>query len=280
MTKHDNRMASPSRIDLDTAVRVRDELEADLAGVFTRRESRAYAVAYLRGLASDLPRKNGWSLSEQAGHTRPDGLQRLLYKQKWDAAAVRDRVRAFAGRYLGTSDAVLVFDETGQEKSGTATAGVGRQYTGTAGKITNAVVAVYCTYASSRGHCLIDGDLYVQKHWFTDPQRYATAGFGADHTFRTKPTIAVEQAERVLNAGLGVQWGLPRMRSTAVTGSSGPSSNNGASATYSPWVSTSPRPPPAGRLARTTSPRAYPHTRGTGVAADKGPKAPASTTGP
>lgn len=199
-------MASTISVDLDVAVRTREELESDLAGVFSRRESRAHAMSYIRGLCSDLPRKNGWTIAEWAGDQRPDGKQRLLYKDKWDESAARDKVRAFAARHLADPDAGLVFDETGQEKAGTHTAGVGRQYTGTAGKITNAVVAVYTTYASQHGHCLIDGDLYAQKGWFTDPERFARAGFDREHRFRTKPQIALEQAERALAAGLPVAW--------------------------------------------------------------------------
>jgi SRSO17 transposase len=199
-------MASAISIDLDMSIAVRGELEAEIAGVFGRRESRAHAVGYLRALCSNLERKNGWRIAEAAGDARPDGKQRLLYRHKWDESAVRDRVRTFAVRHLDAEDAGLVFDESGQEKTGTHTAGVGRQYTGTAGKITNAVVAVYATYASRRGHCLIDADLYAQQGWFTDPARFAQAGFDPDHTFRTKPRIACDQATRILDAGVRVAW--------------------------------------------------------------------------
>jgi SRSO17 transposase len=193
-------------VDLDVLAAVRDEVMSSLAGVFGRRESRERAGGYLRGLLSDVPRKNGWTIAEHAGYARPDGIQRLLYKDKWDELDVRDRVRDLVVDNLRDPEAVLVFDETGQEKSGIMTAGVGRQYTGTAGKITNAIVAVYCTYATSRGHCLIDGDLYVQKAWFTDPERCTQAGFDPDHVFRTKPELALEQAKRILAAGVTVRW--------------------------------------------------------------------------
>jgi SRSO17 transposase len=199
-------MASAISIDLAATVKVREELEAEIAGAFPRRESRAHAVGYLRALASGLDRKNGWRIAEAAGDSRPDGKQRLLYRHKWDELAVRDRVRAFAARELNTGDAGLIFDESGQEKTGTHTAGVGRQYTGTAGKITNAIVAVYASYASSRGHCLIDADLYAQEAWFTGPDRLEQAGFDPDHTFRTKPRIACDQARRILSAGVPVAW--------------------------------------------------------------------------
>ncbi|MET8537899.1 IS701 family transposase [Streptomyces sp. NPDC005065] len=183
-----------------------DELGAGLAPLFARREPRAHAAAYLRGLLSDVSRKNCWSLAEQAGDARPDGMQRLLYQAVWDEGAARDAVRRFAVRHLQAPGAVMVFDETGQEKKGCATAGVGRQYTGTTGQVSNAVVAVYCTYASALGHCLIDGDLYVQKHWAKDPERCERAGLGQDFTFRTKTAIALEQAKRVVAAGVTVDW--------------------------------------------------------------------------
>ena len=182
------------------------ELGAGLAPLFARREPRADATAYLRGLLSDVSRKNCWSLAEQAGEARPDGMQRLLYQAVWDEDAARDTVRHFAVRHLKAPGATLVFDETGQEKKGTATAGAGRQYTGTTGQVSNAVVAVYCTYASVLGHCLIDGDLYVQKHWSEDPDRCEQAGLGRDFAFRTKTAIALEQAKRALAAGVEVDW--------------------------------------------------------------------------
>jgi SRSO17 transposase len=198
--------ASAVSIDLGVALSVRGELEAEIADVFPRRESRMHAVGYIRALCSGLERKNGWRIAEAAGDERPDGKQRLLYRHKWDESVVRDRVRAFAVRHLGAEDAGLIFDESGQEKTGRHTAGVGRQYTGTAGKITNAIVAVYATYASRRGHCLIDADLYAQERWFTDPDRLAQAGFDDDHTFRTKPAIAIEQAKRILAAKTPIAW--------------------------------------------------------------------------
>lgn len=182
------------------------ELESGLAPLFRRREPRAHAMSYMRGLLADVPRKNCWQLAEYAGNGSPDGKQRLLYRAAWNETAAGDVVRDFAVRHLGQAGGVLVFDETGQEKKGVATAGVGRQYTGTTGQVSNAVVAVYCTYASSRGHCLIDGDLYVQRAWADDPDRCARAGLGGDYTFRTKTEIALEQARRAVSAGLPISW--------------------------------------------------------------------------
>src|SRR5260370_38857936 len=112
-------MALAISVDLDVAVATREELESDLAGLCGRRESRAHAMSYIRGLCSDVPRKNGWRIAEWAGDERPDGKQRLLYKDKWDESAARDRVRAFSGRPLADADAGWVSDETGQGTPGT-----------------------------------------------------------------------------------------------------------------------------------------------------------------
>jgi SRSO17 transposase len=206
MTQHEDQAASAVSIDPSLFQEKFDELAAELAPLFARREPRAHASAYVRGLMADLPRKNCWTLSEQAGAARAFGMQRLLYQAVWDEDAARDAVRRFAVRHLAGPGAVLVFDETGQEKKGSATAGVGRQYTGTTGQVSNAVVAVYCTYASALGHCLIDGDLYVQEHWAKDPDRCERAGLGQDFTFRTKTAIALEQAHRAVAAGLVIEW--------------------------------------------------------------------------
>jgi SRSO17 transposase len=86
----------------------------------------------------------------------------------WDEDAVRDDVRAYVVEHLGDPEAVLVIDETGDLKKGTTTVGVQRQYTGTAGRIENAQVAVYLVYATDKGHAVIDRELYVPRSWTCD----------------------------------------------------------------------------------------------------------------
>ena len=73
-----------------------------------------------------------------------------------ETGRVRDDVRSYVVEQLGDPGAVLVVDETGDVKKGTATPGVQRQYTGTAGRIENAQVAVYLGYAAPHGHALIE----------------------------------------------------------------------------------------------------------------------------
>jgi len=181
------------------------ELARLLAPDFPRCDLRSNAMAYVRGLLTPGVAGNCWALAQAIGHARPYRLQHLLSGAVWDEDAVRDTVRAFVGRHLGDGG-VLIFDETGDLKKGQATAGVGRQYTGTAGRIENAVVAVYATYATAHGHALIDRGLYVQREWFTDPERMRRAGFPDQHPFATKGQIARDQAERTLDAGLAPSW--------------------------------------------------------------------------
>ncbi|MEU7513809.1 transposase [Streptomyces sp. NPDC042898] len=123
---------------------------ARIAGRFRRVEPRATARAYLLGLLSGVERKNYWRLAEQAGHARPGPMRRLLRSARWDADSVRDEVRAYAVDHLGGDGGVLIVDETGFMKKGRASAGVQRQYTGTAGRIENSQVGVFLAYATTR----------------------------------------------------------------------------------------------------------------------------------
>jgi hypothetical protein len=127
-----------------------DGLMGVIAGRFARVESRRLAHDAVLGLMSPLAVKNCWTLAEHAGHDSPDRLQHLLGKAKWDTDGVRNDLRGYVVDRLGDRDAVLICDETGDVKKGDRTVGVQRQYTGTAGRIENAQVAVYLTYASNR----------------------------------------------------------------------------------------------------------------------------------
>jgi SRSO17 transposase len=118
---------------------------------FARPEVRRRVVGFLQGLLGNAERKNGWQLAEQAGETTPDGMQRLLTTARWDADAVRDEVRAYVAEHLGDPGGVLVVDETGFLKKGHKSAGVKRQYSGTAGRVENCQVGVFLAYASGRG---------------------------------------------------------------------------------------------------------------------------------
>ncbi|MFE9649306.1 IS701 family transposase [Streptomyces sp. NPDC006365] len=177
-----------------------------IAGRFARVEPRRRVRRLVSGLLSDLPRKNCWTLAEHAGDATPDGMQHLLHRAKWDADAVRDDIRAYVIEHLHDTEAVLVVDETDDLKKGTATVGVQRQYTGTAGRIENAQVAVYLVYSAARGHVAIDRAPYVPRSWAEDPDRCRSAGIPDGLTFATKPQLAARMVERALDAGTPARW--------------------------------------------------------------------------
>ena len=160
----------------------------------------------MRGLLSDLPSKNCWTIAEHAGDPNPDGMQHLLARAVWDEDKVRDDLRDYVVEHLGDPEAVLVVDETGDLKKGTATVGVKRQYTGTAGRIENAQVAVYLVYASSSGHAVIDRELYLPRSWTDDPERLQAAGVPSEIGFATKPALAQAMICRALDAGVPAGW--------------------------------------------------------------------------
>jgi SRSO17 transposase len=173
---------------------------------FARPEVRRRAAAFVRGLLGDVVRKNGWQLAEHAGETTPDGMQRLLTTTRWDADALRDDVRAYVVEQLGDPGGVLVVDETGFLKKGGKSAGVQRQYSGTAGRIENCQVGVFLTYASTKGRALIDRELYLPKEWAADPGRRAEAHVPEQVTFQTKPQLAQQMLTRALDAQVPAGW--------------------------------------------------------------------------
>lgn len=177
-----------------------------IGGRFRRVETRRRARAFTLGLLAELPRKNCWTIAEHAGDRTPDGMQHLLARAKWDADGVRDDIRNYVVEHLGDPGAVLVVDETGDTKKGTATVGVQRQYTGTAGRIENSQVAVYLSYAAPGGHALVDRELYLPRCWVDDKQRCRAAGIPGDVAFATKPQLARRMIERTATAGVPFGW--------------------------------------------------------------------------
>jgi SRSO17 transposase len=183
-----------------------DELHARIAARFPRPEVRRRVGRYLAGLLGPVERRNGWQLAEQTGERSPDGVQRLLRTARWDAGAVRDDLRAYVVEYLGDDSAVLVVDETGFLKKGTKSAGVARQYSGTAGRIENCQVGVFLAYVSVHGRAFLDRDLYLPQVWIDDCDRRQTAGVPRDATFHTKPQLARRMLARAFAAGVPAAW--------------------------------------------------------------------------
>ena len=183
-----------------------DDLFALVAGRFFRVEPRRRARAYVRGLLAPLAAKNGWTLAEAAGDATPDGMQRLLNRAAWDDDGVRDDVRGYVVRHLGAADGVLVVDETGFVKKGVKSAGVQRQYSGTAGRVENCQLGVFCAYATGQGRALIDRELYRPTSWTEDRDRCREAGVPDDVQFATKTGLARQMLGRALDAGVPAGW--------------------------------------------------------------------------
>jgi SRSO17 transposase len=206
MTHDDRAVAAGASVDLDRWQRGLDELMLTIGARFARVEPRRRARAFVRGLLAGLPRANCWTIAEHAGEQSPRGMQRLLRSAVVDDGGLRDDLRGYVTEHLGDPGAVLVVDETGDVKKGTRTAGVQRQYTGTAGRIENAQVAVYLAYAASRGYAFIDRALYLPRSWTDDPGRCQDAGVPADAAFATKPALALVMISGAVTAGTPAQW--------------------------------------------------------------------------
>jgi len=173
---------------------------------FVRSEARQRVKAYLQGLLSPAERKNGWQLAEILGETTPYGIQQFLYRGTWDADALRDDLRQYVVEQVGDADAVLIVDETGFIKKGTHSAGVQRQYSGTAGRIENCQIGVFLAYAAPQGTALIDRALYLPQSWTEDRERCRRAGIADTVPFATKPQLALTMLQRAEAHGMPFGW--------------------------------------------------------------------------
>jgi DDE superfamily endonuclease len=208
--------AAAVRIGARLAVRKRGELLDMLRPCFARPEPWLQARKYLSALASGLTRRNGWTIAERAGDETPDKTQRLLNRAVWDTAAATGVIRRFAvaglqqpGRRSGRRGGLVIgaMDETGQEKTGTATAGVQRQYLGCAGKVANGINTVHLAYVrEGAGHALIGARQWIPAAQIDDPARSRAMGLPPDLEFRTKGQLAIDIAAEALADGIAFDF--------------------------------------------------------------------------
>ncbi|MFI2208010.1 IS701 family transposase [Streptomyces sp. NPDC020192] len=170
-------------------------LTGSLGYLFNRPEPRVVFAQFIEGLLAELPKKNGWTLSERAGHVPADRMQRLLNGSVWDADRLRDAVRAYVITHLGDQDASLVIDDTQAQKKGTKSVGVAFQHCGLTGDVRNCQTMVMLTYATAAGHAFIDRRLYLPEEWTKDRRRYREAGVPDEIAFATKPELAITMLE-------------------------------------------------------------------------------------
>jgi SRSO17 transposase len=182
------------------------QVKAHLKSLFAHPSVAASAAAFLDGVLGPERRKTGWMRAEAAGDPGPWRQQAVLGRSHWDADALRDMVRQYSLEMLASPGAVLVIDETGFLKQGQRSCGVGRQYTGSAGKITNCQIGVFAAYVSDKGCALIDRQLYLPKDWINNSIRRQAAHVPDSLRFVTKPEIATEMIARVLAEGVPFAW--------------------------------------------------------------------------
>ena len=182
------------------------QIKKRIRPLFGQERVATNAGLFLEGLLGDEQRKTGWMRAEAAGDPGPWRQQAILGRRDWDADALRDIVRDYVIEHLADDDAVLVIDETGFLKQGKASCGVARQYTGSAGKITNCQIGVFAAYVSRHGHAFIDRALYLPKEWTDDPGRLEAAYVPPDAGFATKPKLATRMIARAIAASVPFKW--------------------------------------------------------------------------
>ena len=178
------------------------DLFGQVAGCFPRRETCQAASQMIDGLLMELEDHNCWSIAEAVGHRGPHWLQHLLSRAVWDDRQVLDAAAAWAVARLDDGDAVLVVDETADEKSSADCVGAARQNSGTAGGVALCQVAVTLTYATSRGHALIGRSLYLPETCAADEEHRELAGVPEEVMFATKPELARALLQRAHQRGI------------------------------------------------------------------------------
>jgi SRSO17 transposase len=133
-------------------------------------KGRRLLTVYVRGLLSDLQRKNVEAMALKQG-VSPRTLQRFLESIKWDHNEVLRRCRKIVVSEQADSGAIGVIDETGTAKSGRHTVGVKRQYNGNRGKSENGGVSVALSFATTTFQCLIAARMYLPQEWAEETVR-------------------------------------------------------------------------------------------------------------
>jgi len=182
------------------------EIEEKIKPLFMQKRVARNVELYLEGLLGNEPRKTGWMRAEAAGDKGPWKQQAILGRRKWEADRLRDTVREYVVEEFGEKEGIVVIDETGFLKKGKASCGVGSQYTGSVGKVTNCQIGVFATYVTSKGYAFIDRKLYLPKEWTEDQARRAAANIPVEKEFSTKPTIARKMIEEAIETKVPFSW--------------------------------------------------------------------------
>ena len=196
----------PTTGDVESWAEELGKVSDQLSSRFIRPETKHRCEIYLECLLAQVDRKNGWQLAEYAGDASPKNIQHFIGRAKWDADKVRDDLHSYVVKQLGDPDGLLIVDETGFLKKGTKSAGVSRQYSGTAGRIENSQIGVFMAYRSKKGHTLFDRELYLPKAWTEDRPRCQEAKIPDEVTFATKPELARRMLQRAFDSNVPASW--------------------------------------------------------------------------
>ncbi len=192
-------LESECKVSKDTFASAASRLEVFMKPFFVnyrRHEQESHATTVVQGLCSDLEHKNGESIAYLFGLDRK-AVQHFIGESQWDDKPLRKELTRQIGSQLGEPDGVLAFDPSAFPKSGKQSVGVARQWCGRLGKIDNCQVGVYLAYVSSRGHALVDTELYLPKEWTNDKQRMKRAGVPKDRQrYRMRHEICLELLDR------------------------------------------------------------------------------------
>jgi SRSO17 transposase len=172
---------------------------------FSRAEPRQRAIAYLMGLLSNVPRKNGSNLAAYAQESVPDGMHRLLTTAKWDVDGVRDELRHYVVDRLGCDTAVLAVGQTSFPKKGDHSAGVQRQYSETSRRIENCQIGLFLCYISPAGNAFIDRELFLPEEWWNDGKRCIDAGIKREN-FASRAELAFKMVRRAFENSVPNSW--------------------------------------------------------------------------
>ena len=201
-----NPAAADASVGHDDHQDLLDDLMAQVAPCFARRETRLTCKDMVHGLLSELEDRNCWTLAEAAGHACPYRMQHLLSRARCDEQRMLDTAAGWAVGRLSAgqdgADAVLIVDETADEKSSDSCAGASHQYSGTVGGTAMCQVAVTLTWAAPAGHALIGRALYLPEGWAADEERRELAGVPDEITFETKPQLAGDLLQHVHDQGI------------------------------------------------------------------------------
>ena len=194
------------KIIYETIEKEMEELKSRMKKCYYSKSGLNEAEKYMKGLLSRAERKNGWQMSEVLGESTPYKMQQFIYRGRWSADELREVMREYVKEKFQDESAVLVMDETGFLKQGKMSAGVQRQYSGTAGKIENCQIGVFMNYAVNDKFCCIDRGLYIPRQWTDDRERCRKAGIPDNCEFRTKPGMALEMIKHAYENRIPFEW--------------------------------------------------------------------------